>query len=155
MANPIRDLRRFLGLSPIERQRLFLAALTVTRVAVALRRSSYVDFRQRVEANEAEPSRLNSADALARAELHASAMRAVASRLPWASCLRRSLALWWLLRRQGIPSEVRFGGRVADDVEAHAWLEVQGRALTDAAPSETFLTLEAEEEVSNRARRTD
>ena len=48
------------------------------------------------------------------------------------NCLPQSLALWWLLRRQGIGSDLRIGvipkeGRL----EAHAWVEFQGVPLND------------------------
>jgi hypothetical protein len=49
-----------------------------------------------------------------------------------ASCLPRSLALWWLLRRRGIDSYVCIGVRKkANQIEAHAWVELQGCALND------------------------
>lgn len=50
-----------------------------------------------------------------------------------ANCLTRSLTLWWLLRRQGIASELRFGVRKVDgEFQAHAWLEHCGQVLNDA-----------------------
>lgn len=50
------------------------------------------------------------------------------------SCLPRALTLWWLLRRQGIAAELRIGARrVADRLEAHAWVECDGRVLNDHA----------------------
>src|SRR5688572_5047360 len=37
-----------------------------------------------------------------------------------ATCLRRSLLLWWFLRREGIPSDIRFGVRKGEGkLEAH------------------------------------
>jgi len=49
-----------------------------------------------------------------------------------ATCLRRSLALWWLLRRRGLPAQVRVGvGKDEDGVRAHAWVELMGRAIND------------------------
>ena len=49
-----------------------------------------------------------------------------------ATCLPRSLALWWLLRRRGIDSYVCIGVRKeVDRIEAHAWVELQGCALND------------------------
>ena len=49
-----------------------------------------------------------------------------------ANCLQRSLALWWMLRRRGIRSELQFGTRKADGrFEAHAWIEVAGVVLND------------------------
>lgn len=49
-----------------------------------------------------------------------------------ASCLRRSLALLILLRRQGIAGELCFGVRqAARALEAHAWVEVAGEVVND------------------------
>ena len=48
------------------------------------------------------------------------------------TCLEKSLALWWLLRREGIASVVRIGARTAGGkLEAHAWVECQGVALNE------------------------
>lgn len=50
------------------------------------------------------------------------------------TCLHRSLTLWWLLRQQGIASELRIGVRMEQGrFEAHAWVERQGAALNDRA----------------------
>ncbi|HEY7910456.1 MAG TPA: lasso peptide biosynthesis B2 protein [Blastocatellia bacterium] len=49
-----------------------------------------------------------------------------------ANCLQRSVALWWLLGRQGIESSVSVGVRKrADKLEAHAWVECSGVVLND------------------------
>src|SRR5690242_1858527 len=46
------------------------------------------------------------------------------------SCLERSLALWWLLARQGVASQLRIGvRRTAEKFEAHAWVESDGVAI--------------------------
>lgn len=51
-----------------------------------------------------------------------------------ASCLVRSLALLGLLRRHGIAAQLRVGiGRTAPRLEAHAWVEVDGAPVNDAA----------------------
>jgi hypothetical protein len=48
-------------------------------------------------------------------------------------CLEQSLALWWLLGQQGIPSSVRIGTRKSEEkLEAHAWVECNGVALKEA-----------------------
>jgi hypothetical protein len=48
------------------------------------------------------------------------------------TCLPQSLALWWLLRCQGIETDLRVGvNPVAKGLEAHAWVELQGRPLND------------------------
>ncbi len=57
-----------------------------------------------------------------------------AARHNWrgATCLEKSLALWWLLRREGVTSSVRIGARtVAGKLEAHAWVECEGAALNE------------------------
>ena len=49
------------------------------------------------------------------------------------TCLEKSLALWWLLERQGIDSELRIGARkVNGKFEAHAWIDCHGVALDQA-----------------------
>jgi transglutaminase superfamily protein len=47
-------------------------------------------------------------------------------------CLEESLALWWLLGRQGIAATLRIGTRKAGaQLEAHAWVECDGMALNE------------------------
>jgi hypothetical protein len=51
-----------------------------------------------------------------------------------ATCLRQSLALWWLLRRRGLPAELRIGvAKVDAQMQAHAWVELAGRVINDRA----------------------
>lgn len=46
------------------------------------------------------------------------------------TCLERSLALWWLLRRQGVAVELRIGVRKEQkQMAAHAWVERNGVAV--------------------------
>lgn len=47
------------------------------------------------------------------------------------TCLERSLTLWWLLRRRGVESRLRFGVRREEEFEAHAWVEIDGVILND------------------------
>ncbi len=48
------------------------------------------------------------------------------------TCLRRSVVLQWLLRRRGIPADLRIGVRKESEVlRAHAWLEVQAKPIGD------------------------
>src|SRR5713226_9668475 len=48
------------------------------------------------------------------------------------SCLAKSLTLWWLLGRRGIPSRLRIGIRKEKEkFEAHAWVERDGAALNE------------------------
>ena len=50
-----------------------------------------------------------------------------------ASCLEDSLLLWWLLRRRGVETRLRFGVNTdGGELHAHSWLELDGRVLNDA-----------------------
>lgn len=49
-----------------------------------------------------------------------------------ANCLKRSLVLWYLLRRRGIVTDLRIGVRRGDNgFEAHAWIEYAGVVIND------------------------
>jgi hypothetical protein len=51
-----------------------------------------------------------------------------------ATCLERSIVLWWLLRSRGIPVELLVGARKQGKrFEAHAWVEFEGTVLSDDA----------------------
>ena len=62
------------------------------------------------------------------------------------TCLDKSLALWWLLGRQGIASLVRIGARKnSSDFEAHAWVECDGVALNEPEePHRHYAAFDAE-----------
>ena len=61
------------------------------------------------------------------------------------TCLEESLALCWLLGRQGIASELRIGVRKQNEkFEAHAWVERDGTALNEPESShEHYAAFEA------------
>lgn len=79
-----------------------------------------------------------------KAERVARAIRVAATRGPVrGSCLSRSLLLWRMLSRCGIPAEIRFGVRAgAAAMEAHAWVEQAGRSLDDGFEAYGFANLE-------------
>jgi hypothetical protein len=70
-------------------------------------------------------------------------------------CLRRSLVLQWLLGRQGIRTDLRFGvQKEMDDFSAHAWLEYEGQPVGEPQNIETrFLPLAAGKRISTVAER--
>ncbi len=63
----------------------------------------------------------------------AGVMRVNRRLLPYESrCLTESLALFWVLRRAGIPAVLVLGVRtIMGPFEAHAWVEWNDRALND------------------------
>ncbi len=53
-------------------------------------------------------------------------------RMTGATCLTRSMTLWWLLRRQGVEGEIQFGvRRDGAEILAHAWIEIEGEVIND------------------------
>lgn len=74
---------------------------------------------------------------------------AVADRMPFGGrCLQRSLVLIWLLRRRGIAGQMRIGVlKGADQMAAHAWVEVAGEPVNDTpGHCAAFVVFEASEE---------
>jgi hypothetical protein len=59
------------------------------------------------------------------------------------TCLSRSLALWYLLRRQGVRSEIQIGVRAGGQpLDAHAWVVYDGQVLNDdEARTSTYAVL--------------
>jgi hypothetical protein len=51
-----------------------------------------------------------------------------------ASCLRKSILVWWFLQEEGIQSRICFGVRlVGQNLEGHAWVESSGVIVNDSA----------------------
>jgi hypothetical protein len=69
------------------------------------------------------------------ADRTAALVAAVVRRHPLrANCLQRSLALWCVLKGQGIEADLRVGVQnESGQFEAHAWVEYLGRVLNDGA----------------------
>lgn len=80
-----------------------------------------------------DPSAAGGSAGLSRALAVTNLVQRAAWRSPLGStCLTRSLALWWLLRRRGIASEVCLGvAKETVQFQAHAWVEYQGTVLND------------------------
>ena len=49
-----------------------------------------------------------------------------------ACCLKKSLVLWWLLKRKGIEANLHIGvQKEGERLSAHSWVEINGNVLTD------------------------
>ena len=72
-------------------------------------------------------------------------VEAVASFYPLkATCLKKSLVLFRILRRRGIPVEFRLGvSKLHGDFTSHAWLECQGRVLLGEGMTDRYRPLPA------------
>lgn len=133
---------RFRNLSGRERRDFFLGLLFLPLVVVWLRLSTFRSVQQTLEKWHGDAALTNQHDdtgALAESQ-SASRMLDAASRrgIVRGNCLSRSIALWWLLRRRGIPAQLRIGARkIGNQLEAHAWIEVAGHAINDSEDVQT------------------
>jgi hypothetical protein len=125
---------RFRRLSRRERRIVVEAAAAIVATRVGLRVAGFEPWRQLL----VRLARLDRAIDVSTPE----DLRSLASELArltnstanalvfHATCLERSLALWWLLRRRGIDAELRIGARKQGPrFEAHAWVDVHGDVL--------------------------
>ena len=133
---------RFCKLSGRERRDFFLGLLFLPAVVIWLRVSTFQSVQQTLEkwhGATASASQRDDTSIFTEAQ-SASRMLDAASRrgLVRGNCLSRSMALWWLLRRRGIPAQLRIGARkIGSQLEAHAWVEVAGRAVNDSDDVQT------------------
>jgi hypothetical protein len=132
----MRDLAKLRALTGAERRLLIVSCMAMPLVAGAV---SLAGFRRAhaVLARWPRPAvtPFPTEDAAwARARSTARVVSIAAGRGPVrATCLRRSLLLWWLLRRDGIETSLRVGvHRDGGSLHAHAWVEYQGRPINDA-----------------------
>lgn len=129
----VNDWRKLQRLSRVERKLLVEALLLLPLTAFCIKLIGF----QRLYTAMAEWSRRKS-----NLELGQTKVYTIARSVCLASyrgfyrpnCLQKSLVLWWLLRHQGIESDLRIGVRKQDGrLEAHAWVEYQGYVLNDSS----------------------
>jgi len=130
--------RRFRRRPPEDRALILRAALFLPLTEIGLRLAGFRRWKALLEKfagvkrrsrpwtpEELRATALGVARAVRSAELHGPADP---------NCLERSLTLWWLLRRNGVESELHIGARKEGTrFEAHAWIELGGSILNDAA----------------------
>lgn len=117
-------------------QRMLLAALLLSgAISILLRLFLYRDVYQRLEVLFPLREMVGQPEAGTRAaETAAIVELAARRRVANATCLRRSLVLWLMLRRQGIESDLRLGVRKQDgELAGHAWVEIEGIVINDEA----------------------
>jgi hypothetical protein len=130
-------LRRFRALEPNARGLFLRAAVLLPFISLSLRlrgfRATQSSLQKRLPGAVSGFSDQSSRAPAQATALTARMVRSAAHRT-WGSpaCLEQSLALWWLLGRQGIASSVRIGTRkTVQKFEAHAWVECDGVALNE------------------------
>jgi len=128
-----RDWRELCLLSWQERWLLFQAIAFLPMMAAGLHLMNFQRLRSMLERFSPVPPDVCGDAALKQASGTARLIHAAAFRMPFnITCLVRSVTLWWFLRRQGIPSEIRIGvNQQNGEFQAHAWVEINGMVLND------------------------
>ena len=128
-------LEQWLALAPRERRLIISTLLLLPTIGAALRLIGFNHTRALLErcsqptpkpgATGGPPQPHHTAQRIARLVAIAASRGAYR-----ANCLRQSLALWWLLKRRGIDTELRIGVRKEGGaLQAHAWVEHDGVPL--------------------------
>ena len=127
-------LQRWMELSIGERLTFLQALFLLPLAGLVLRLGRYQSVLSALQKATPLKERRLKADLLPEARRTAVLVNAAAWRgLYDATCLRRSLVLWWLLRRRGIDSSLHIGARMeGDEFFAHAWVEFQDKVLNDS-----------------------
>jgi hypothetical protein len=135
---PVNRWNRFWNLPRYEKGLLLRASVLFPLTYVCLRLAGFRRSKRLLE-RLAVPGRApvgsSAVDQLVAAE-RVARMVSVAERWGFSSptCLERSLVLWRLLRRQGLPAQLHIGARKnGQALEAHAWVECEGVILNDSA----------------------
>lgn len=119
---------------------LAFASVLLPLISLGLRALGY--RRVSVVLKTLSPTPFKTAPNEERAIATAQAVATAASRGPYhANCLERSLLLWWMLRWQGIPGELKIGvRREGQTLRAHAWIEHGGHVINDQDNIATLYT---------------
>lgn len=131
----MRSFGRFLRLSASEKLSFLEAVFLLFFARVALRRVSLRRLQAFMDRFLLGKEATGDAALLVdRARGVARLVQAAARRVPVQTyCLHNSLVLSWMLRRRGIPCELRFGARLqGSELDAHAWVECAGQVLNDS-----------------------
>lgn len=127
-------LERFRQFSPAERRLLARSTTALALVGLSLRLSGFRRTFERLERRTAASPIGYPGDRDLEIQQAAESVTRAAYHMPLyrPSCLPQSLVLWHLLRRRGLPAELRIGVRKADgDFTAHAWVEYGGQVIND------------------------
>jgi hypothetical protein len=125
-------LRRFSELQAGARGIFLRAALLLPLISLSLRTRGFGTTRTTLQ-KLLSLSKQQTIDSRQYAELTARMVRAAVHHgVGHPSCLEESLAVWWLLGRRGIASQLRIGiKKDSPKFEAHAWVELGGAPLNE------------------------
>jgi hypothetical protein len=135
MSNLRHSWKEFVQLTWQERWLLFQSVVFLALIAAGLHLMNFQRLRSLLlRFSSVSPDVCGDA-ALEQASTTSRLVQAAASRMHFnITCLARSTTLWWLLRRQGIASEIRIGvNQQEGEFQAHAWVEIDSIVLNDKA----------------------
>ena len=116
-------------LSPSDWLSLLEAWLALTVYSLALHWASY----ERLSAAHPSDSPVHAPALMTARRLHHIVGLAARLHLLSMTCLVQSLSLHWMLKRRGIPSNLKIGAiSLAGTVRAHAWLEMDGEKIGES-----------------------
>lgn len=116
----------------MKRQAAYLGAFVLLKwIDLLLKRFGYAGTSRILMRTSPAPK--PNIDDYTRARLLAIAVdSAAAHRVVDVTCLRRSLALWWLMRWRRMPAEVRLAFRLKEGrADGHAWVQHHGQVIND------------------------
>jgi Transglutaminase-like superfamily len=128
------QLRRFSALERESRGIFLRAAMLLPLISLSLRLRGFRKTQIFLQKFLPTPEKLADASSSHRADMTVRMVRTAVRHagLGHPTCLEESMALWWLLGRQGIASELRIGVRKhSEKFEAHAWVERDRTALNE------------------------
>ena len=129
--------RRFRSRPPEDRRLILRAAAILPLTKIGLRMFGFQRWKEFVEKMSRPADRAAAAPSgfpLDTAMRAARAVRSAQLHGPTAAnCLERSMTLWSILLHEGVDGELHIGARKQDaQLEAHAWVELDGQILNDA-----------------------
>ena len=140
----MKRLRKFLSLTPRDRRLLLSAAFLLGAIRLGLSLLSFQTLRRLLAHVTQTPTRLRNADQSFPDRIAWAV--AVASRyVPKATCLTQALATQVLCARQGHTACLCIGVAKGErgHLEAHAWVESQGRIVIGGSAVEHYTLLSA------------
>jgi len=129
-------LQRYRALDPEARRLFRRAALLLPWIRVSLRlrgfSPTFAALQQRANSAPTTSDTANDPVSKTNRMIHAAARYSLMRH----TCLEESLCLWYLLRKQGVTSQLRIGVRKENGkFEAHAWVECNGQAVNQPEAS--------------------
>jgi hypothetical protein len=124
------QIRKFLGLSPADQYLLLKSVFLLGMITLSLRALSFQTVRRLLIGTRQRTVGVHFTDRPS-ADRIAWAVGVAGRYVPAATCLPRALAVRMLFKQQGYPARLYIGVAKGDrgQLEAHAWVESQGRIV--------------------------